>query len=388
MHYAVPRILSGAGRLERFFTDIDARRGWPSLLRLMPPPLRRGAISRVLARTPAEVPAERVTAFNRFGFDYARRLRNSRSTNENTRIFLWGAREFNRLVLAAGLDCRGIYTFNTAGLELLQHVRRAGGLTVMEQTILPRSVELQIVADEQARFPDWEPPIAVDGSMAEYIAREREEWQYADRILCGSPFVASAIGECGGPQERCVVVPYGVAIHAAHEARRRSSGPLRVLTVGTVGLRKGSPYVQQAARRLCGKAVVRMAGAVKLQAAAARQLAEDVELLGSVPRAEVARHFQWADVFLLPSLCEGSATVTYEALAWGLPVVTTPNAGSLVRDGLDGFVVPPRDVDALVERIERLADDEPLRMQMANNALARAHEGSYEAYAVRLLAAI
>ena len=49
-----------------------------------------------------------------------------------------------------------------------------------------------------------------------------------------------------------------------------------------------------------------------------------------------------ADVFVFPSLFEGSAVVTYEALACGLPSVVTPDAGSVVRDGVEGFVVPGR----------------------------------------------
>ena len=47
-----------------------------------------------------------------------------------------------------------------------------------------------------------------------------------------------------------------------------------------------------------------------------------------------------ADVFVFPSLFEGSAVVTYEALAAGLPSVVTPSAGSVVRDGVEGFIVP------------------------------------------------
>ena len=54
-----------------------------------------------------------------------------------------------------------------------------------------------------------------------------------------------------------------------------------------------------------------------------------------------------ADVFVFPSLFEGSAVVTYEALACGLPGIVTAEAGSVVRDGVDGLIVPARDVEAL-----------------------------------------
>ena len=72
-----------------------------------------------------------------------------------------------------------------------------------------------------------------------------------------------------------------------------------------------------------------------------------------------------ADVFVFPSLFEGSAVVTYEALACGLPSVVTPEAGSVVRDGVEGFLVAPRDVLALAERMEQLGNDPGLRDRMS-----------------------
>ena len=66
--------------------------------------------------------------------------------------------------------------------------------------------------------------------------------------------------------------------------------------------------------------------------------------------------YAWADVFLLPFICEGSAMVTYEALSWGLPVITTHNAGSIVRDTVDGWLVPYRDSEAIaIENCESLS---------------------------------
>src|SRR5262249_59811951 len=66
------------------------------------------------------------------------------------------------------------------------------------------------------------------------------------------------------------------------------------------------------------------------------------------------------------------AVVTYEALASGLPSVVTPQAGSVVRDGIEGLLVPPRDVDALADRMERLGRDPGLRQEMGSAARARA----------------
>jgi glycosyltransferase involved in cell wall biosynthesis len=182
------------------------------------------------------------------------------------------------------------------------------------------------------------------------------------------------------------VVPYGTDPSFAAASRPRPhGGPLRVLSVGEVGLRKGAPYVLDAARQLAGRAQFRMVGSVNTTAAARRELAAHVELLGALPRSEMLAHYAWADVLLLPSLCEGSSGATYEALLAGLPVVTTRNTGSLVRDGEDGFVVPIRDAEAIGERLLQLADHPDRVTEMSRAASARQTEFSLEGYQQRLL---
>ena len=115
-----------------------------------------------------------------------------------------------------------------------------------------------------------------------------------------------------------------------------------------------------------------------------RPIASIFRHVAHVPYHEVHRLFQAADIFVYPSLHEGSAFATYEALASGLPVVTTRNAGSVARDGQEGFVVPIRDVEALMDRIERLYRDATLRAAMARAARRRAMEFTWAHYRARL----
>jgi len=117
-------------------------------------------------------------------------------------------------------------------------------------------------------------------------------------------------------------------------------------------------------------------------------LQEHVELPGPVLRPKMAEQYAWADVFLLPSICEGSATACYEALAAGLPVITTENAGSVVRDGIEGFVVPIRDYESIVTRLEMLYRDRELLQSVSRGALERAREFTVQKYGERLLAAL
>jgi glycosyltransferase involved in cell wall biosynthesis len=105
-----------------------------------------------------------------------------------------------------------------------------------------------------------------------------------------------------------------------------------------------------------------------------------VEWLGRVSHAEVPAAMAAADVFVFPSLFEGSAVVTYEALACGLPSVVTPSAGSVVREGRDGYLVPSGTVEPLAARMAQLGSDPDLRAAMAVSARERAEEFDWPRY--------
>jgi glycosyltransferase involved in cell wall biosynthesis len=95
-------------------------------------------------------------------------------------------------------------------------------------------------------------------------------------------------------------------------------------------------------------------------------LEEHVRLVEMAPSREVARRLQASDVLLLPSLDEGLPTVVLEAMACGVPVVATDCGGvaEAVTDGVEGFVVPPRDSDALTAALMRLSQKPELRKGM------------------------
>ena len=105
MHYAVPRILQESGQLERFYTDICAVRGWPRLLNLIPNSLRRKTVNRLLSRVPRGVHPGRITAFNDFGYEYAKR-RNLIARQGRFLVHLWAGEEFCRRILNARVWAR------------------------------------------------------------------------------------------------------------------------------------------------------------------------------------------------------------------------------------------------------------------------------------------
>lgn len=227
-----------------------------------------------------------------------------------------------------GADC--VYAFNGAALEIFEEAQRRGVRCVLDQTAAPWRFNTLLLGSEREKWPGWEDSPADIDTAGEMIAREEAEWALADRIVCGSSFVVDAIRQVGGPTEKCVVVPYPIPSAEGMQGRpgRPFSGPIRVLFAGTLQLRKGIQYVWDAARRLAGRGFeFRVIGPSHLSSRAEALVKEQVDWPGRVASSDVWQHYAWADVFLLPTLSEGSANVCWEALASGIPVVATAAAG-------------------------------------------------------------
>lgn len=150
--------------------------------------------------------------------------------------------------------------------------------------------------------------------------------------------------------------------------------PLRLLYVGRLVPEKGSPVLLDALRRLADAGVpthTRIVGAGHLHDSLAATIAEtgltsQVELVGPVGQDHLPDLYRDSDVFVLPSFSEGLPVVLMEAMATGIPVVTTQIAAvtEMVTDGVHGRVVPPGRADLLADALTDLARDPARRIEM------------------------
>lgn len=387
-HYAVPRALHAADLLHSFFTDLLLAPGSRSaLVGFLPPPWRK----RLLDRRADAIPPGKVRTFPLFAAQRLLRRGFARTPAARLRAYRAWNEAFGRLVGARwpeGADA--FYAFNAAALEIFEQAKRRGMRTVLDQTAAPWAVEEALVNEERSRWPGWESEATAAGDWQPLAEREEQEWALGDTIVCGSDYVREAVRSRPGPADKCVVVPYGIVPGTTRpEPRRPHDGPLRVLFVGTLQLRKGIPYLLEAAESLRGAGIVfRAVGPARISGAALERLRRSMDVIGPLPVSAVRAEYDRADVLVLPSLSEGSANVSYEALAAGLPVVTTPNAGSVIRDGREGFVVPIRSAEDIAERLTTLAGDRNLITEMSRNAIARAGEFTWDRYVRRLAAAV
>jgi glycosyltransferase involved in cell wall biosynthesis len=283
-------------------------------------------------------------------------------------------------------SANALYCLDPGDIDVIRAAKQRGMAVVYEQIIAPHVG--RILREERERFPGLEPQDSQE-LVESGIQLDREVWRMADLVLAPSPFVRDAMVDLGARPEAIGLVPYGLPEHWFGPIEARPV-PGRILFVGGVGLRKGNHYLAEACRILASRGVqadVRVVGPYDAKQIAA-PLFQGPTYVGQVPRSQVREEFLAADVFAFPTLAEGFALAHLEAMACGLPVVTTPNCGPAVRDGQDGFIVAPRDAVALADRLQELVSDRGLRDRMSESARGRAAEYSWSHYRQRLLGAL
>ena len=376
-HYAVPAVLARAGALAAFYTDIHGDHGpLRALGRLAPGPAVPPPLRRLLARRlPPDLPCELV-----------------RDQPLATLLRPGSAAPLLRRALRERFAGAGAVYTNLVhnDLEALAQAREWGLRVVHEQFLDPAAG--QLLLEEQRRYPGLDPaPLNAAPLNAAAVEWEQAQalrkWALCDRVLVPSPHCLASAVALGCDPSRLVVVPYGLPEHWLDAVSDPEPG--RVLFVGQVGLRKGSHVLAAACRLLQARGVRLSCRVVGPQGVDVRHpLLAGPRYLGAMPRSRIRSEFLRADVFVLPSLAEGMALAALEAMACGVPVITTAAAGSPLRDGVDGFLVPAGDPEALADRLQQLLGDRHLRARMGAAARRRAAQFTWRQYGQRLLAAL
>lgn len=397
MHYAVPRIFHEAGILERLFTDsYSGNKPWLRRpLAAVPHKFRPRFLEMWLGRNEPSIPPSKVTSFDMLGFAYARARRRPEAATEGWETARTFSARFQEAVLREGVGAAtGVYVMPGTAYRIFPYARSRGLSTIFEQFDHTLDWYFQILEVESDRWGIRVPRISPAVSAEIDQAREREAaaFRSATRVIVASEYTRRTVAYSGYRVANVRVVPYGIDLgrwRPRVPLASRVPGPLRVLFVASLDLRKGILYLLEALKRLRSNSIeFRAAGTIGIDRALLERLVDGSCLLGPVPRTRVADFFHWADIFVLPTLGEGFGLVQAEAIASGTPVIATTECGDVIREGIEGHVVPPRDSDAIARWLDYYAADpsrlEPLRVA----ALERANFFSLESYAGRLLAAL
>jgi glycosyltransferase involved in cell wall biosynthesis len=382
-NYAVPSILEKAGLLEALYTDLCANAGLGAAIdRFCPQSLRRGAINRLLNRRVPSNIQEKVHTFDEITLRHIvrQKVAGDNSIKQHQALTLFN-QEFGRALISQGLGkATHIFSMFGEGGDFIEFAKNQNIKIVTEIYLSPSTHN--IIQSEREKIPDLEPVLPHQIIHSDYISFGKL-CKLTDVFIVPSNFVEKGLEEIGVDKSKCYTVPYAVG----DSWLKLNNYPIqgRILFVGTADLRKGIHVLGMAAQKLSHrKYEFRVAGGVS-DVVRNHQITQRLNFLGRVPRANIQQEYARSDIFVLPSLAEGSAEVTYEALAAGLPVITTEATGSVVRDGIEGFIIPERDAEALANRIEELVENRQLRDRMAAAARKRAQDYTWDKYAERLL---
>lgn len=206
---------------------------------------------------------------------------------------------------------------------------------------------------------------------------DRELWEYdnADAIAVPTRYAASTFIAEGVPAEKLIVNPYGVDPDAFEPPSAPTDGPRRILFAGSVGVRKGVPDLLQAFDKMPAGTELHLAGPLEpgMPELIAGHHRPGLIVHGPLAFARLRELYRLSNVFCLPSIEEGFAQVLLQAMASGLPVVTTDVAGGaeLVTIGENGLIVPVGNPDALAAALSDLVADTGRTWEMGRNARHR-----------------
>ena len=281
-------------------------------------------------------------------------------------------------------ECDALIGISGSSLKTGRLVQSRGGRFFCDRGSSHQRFQEQIVSEEFRRWGVSQPV-----SDPRDTAREEAIYDQADAIVVPSSFAARSFLEMGTPAGKVYVNPYGVQLERFKPDGEPPPDRFEAIFVGSVGLRKGFPYLLQAFARLRHphkRLTVIGALSREIKSVLQRLPQQHVEYVGVLPQAEIAARLSRSHLLVLPSIEEGLALVQGQALACGCPVLASTNTGAedLYTDEVEGFIVPIRDPDALVDRMHRVAGDPLLQGRLREAALARVqHLGGWASYGER-----
>jgi glycosyltransferase involved in cell wall biosynthesis len=295
------------------------------------------------------------------------------------------AERFQCSIPDAALDrASAVVGFDTAAWLLARRCAARGVPFVLDQSIGHPDAKLPAYALVREQYPAWTD--GVSARRPDVRAAEQVEHDGATAIVAASSFTKRTLVEHGVDAAKIYVNPYGVDCTAFQVGRRDGQRPLRFIFVGAVNARKGVPLLVDVWQKLAAaNAELWLVGGASKQAVSLVSDVRGLKHFDRVPRAEVAALMQQCDVFVLPSFFEGFGLVLLEAMACGLPVITTTaTAGpDIVTDGENGWVTASGDLEALMARMSFCLDHPHVVREMGSHARATAERFTWAAYGDR-----
>lgn len=272
-----------------------------------------------------------------------------------------------------------------ACLQSFHRAKELGALTVVERGSSHIAYQTEVLQEEYEKwglkFTDTHPGI---------YDREMQAYDIADRIAIPSLYTKRTFLDQGIPENKLIHIPYGTSLQQFYPVPKEDQ-TFRIIHCGAISLRKGIQYLLRAFYELrLPDAELWLVGSITPEAKPfiEKYQSDRILLKGKQPHDQLRWFYSQCSVFCLASIEEGLAMVQAQAMACRLPVIHTTNTGGsdIVRDGIDGFCVPIRDVEALKEKILFFYENPDRQEEMGRSALKQAQTSlSWDDYGQKMI---
>lgn len=210
------------------------------------------------------------------------------------------------------------------------------------------------------------------------------EFSYADKFIVASKITKDSLLYCGVSQDKIAIIPYGVNAEKFSSGERKlKKGVTKILYVGHVDYRKGVHHLINVVNRMTN-VELNLYGVYHENSPIyrANKTKENIHFHGFVTPDQLPSIYRNSDFFVFPSTNDGFGLVVMEAMACGLPVICSSNAGAsdLIENGVNGFVYTASDEKMLEKLIKRMQDDPEEAAQMGKCASKKVKKYTWGRY--------
>lgn len=212
----------------------------------------------------------------------------------------------------------------------------------------------------------------------EIIENENNNYRDGDFISIPSKFVYESFLEYNFPESKLIVNPYGSDLKKFFPSKQNKKR-FTILTVGHGSFRKGLYYVLKAHNKIKGEFIHYHVGNIEGYIKDFSKSFQRFKHIESLSQDRLRYYYQKADVFVLASLEEGLSLTILEAMACGLPIITTKNSGvESIKSNLKfGEIIKPKSADEIAKKINILISNSVLRKEYSENSLKIVSNGGF-----------